>query len=304
VPHGARYLLRNGRGAALGEGQSLVACEWLAVSDTGDQGAEARIFHAAPLEREQIEALFGEQIEPIDEVRWNAGAGRVEATRRHRLGALVLSEAPLPNPDPDALTTALLEGVRSTALRALPWGKSTRQLQQRLQFMHHADPDTWPDVGDERLLAALPEWLGPFVRGMRRLDELARLDLHDVLWTHAGWQLRPVLDELAPTHLEVPSGSRIPLDYTDPGAPALAVRLQEVFGWRETPRIGGGRVPVTMRLLSPAQRPVQVTTDLASFWRDGYFEVRKELRGRYPKHYWPEDPLVAEPTRRARPKGG
>ena len=151
-------------------------------------------------------------------------------------------------------------------------------------------------------MGSLSDWLAPFVAGIRRLDDLTRLDLARILWTRVGWQLRPALDELAPTHLEVPSGSRIPVDYSDPEAPALAVRLQEVFGWTETPRIGGGRLPVTLRLLSPARRPVQITTDLASFWRDTYFEVKKELKGRYPKHYWPDDPLTAEATRRVRPR--
>jgi len=299
---GARYLLRNGRGAALPEGQSLAAHDWIVVSDVADRGAEARIFQAAPIAPGRVEELFAEQIVEIDAVSWNEGAARVEATRRRCLGALVLAEAPMHDPAPGRIAAALLDGVRAAGLRVLPWNKKTRQLRQRLQFMHAADPETWTDVGDEALLARLPDWLGPFVGGKRRLDELAGIDLVDVLWTLVGWQHRATLDELAPTHLEVPSGSRIPLDYGDPEAPALAVRLQEVFGWNDTPRIGGGRVPVTLRLLSPAQRPVQVTTDLASFWRNTYFEVKKELKGRYPKHYWPDDPLTAQPTRRVRPK--
>ena len=301
-PHGARYLLRNGRGAALAEGQGLATQEWIVVADVSDHGAEARIFQAAPIEATCVEELFGAQIEETEAVLWNPATARVEALRQRRLGALVLAEAPLQNPAPAPVAAALLDGVRAQGLGVLPWNKKTRQLRQRLQFMHQADPDTWPDVGDDALIASLAEWLGPFVNGMRRLDDLSRLDLVEILWTHAGWQLQPTLDELAPTHLEVPSGSRIPLDYSDAAAPALAVRLQEVFGWTATPRIGGGRVPVALRLLSPAQRPVQVTTDLASFWRDTYFEVKKELKGRYPKHYWPDDPLTAVPTRRVRPK--
>ncbi len=305
-PHGAghrgRYLLRNGRGAALAEGQSLAAHAWIVASDVGGHGREARIHQAAPIGRGEVEELFARQIEEIDAVRWNAETARVEATRERRLGALVLSRAPLPEPEAERVAEALLDGVRAAGLRALPWSQKTRQLHGRLRFMHRADPETWPDVGDAALMASLSDWLAPFVTGMSRLDDLARLDLVEVLWTHVGWRLRPTLDELAPTHLEVPSGSRIPLDYSDPEAPALAVRLQEVFGWTETPRIGGGRVPVTLRLLSPARRPVQVTTDLASFWRDTYFEVKKELKGRYPKHYWPEDPLTARATRRVRPK--
>jgi ATP-dependent helicase HrpB len=302
APRGARYLLRNGRGAALAEGQSLAACAWIVVSDVGDRGREARIYQAAPIEPRQIEELFASQVEEVDDVRWNSAPARVEATRDRRLGALVLARAPLREPDADRVAEALLDGVRSLGLRALPWSKVTRQLHQRLRFAHAVDPETWPDVGERPLMATLADWLGPFVGGMRGLSDLARLDLAQLLWTRVGWQRQPALDELAPTHLEVPSGSRLPVDYSDAAAPALAVRLQEVFGWRETPRIGGGRVPVTLRLLSPAQRPVQVTTDLASFWRDAYFAVKKELKGRYPKHYWPDDPLTAEATRRVRPR--
>jgi ATP-dependent helicase HrpB len=301
-PHAARYLLRNGRGAALAQGQSLAACAWVVVSDVGDRGREAHIYQAAPIGPKQVEELFGAQVEEVDDVWWNAEAARVEATRQRCLDALVLAQAPLREPDADLVVEAFLDGVRTIGLRALPWNKVTRQLHQRLQFVHGVDPMTWPDVGDETLTASLSDWLAPFVTGMRRLDDLARLDLVQVLWTHVGWQLRPTLDELAPTHFEVPSGSRIPVDYSDAQAPALVIRLQEVFGWTETPRIGGDRVPVTLHLLSPAQRPVQITTDLASFWRDTYFEVKKELKGRYPKHYWPDDPLTAEATRRVRPK--
>jgi len=302
APHpGTRYLLRNGRGAELAHGESLTRHEWIVASDLGDRGRDARIYQAAPLELPHIEALFAAQIEDVDEVVWSTETERVEATRKRQLGALNLAEAPLRDADAALVAGALLEGIRSTGLRVLPWNKKTRQLHERLRFMHHAEPDTWPDVAEETLRDTLSAWLSPFVQGMRRLDDLSRLDLTDILWTHVGWQHREQLEATAPTHLEVPSGSRIPLDYADPQAPALAVRLQEVFGWLETPRIGGGRVPVTLQLLSPAQRPVQVTTDLASFWNTTYFEVKKDLKGRYPKHYWPDDPLTATATRRVRP---
>ena len=241
------------------------------MSEVADQGREARIHQAAPIEPERLEELFAEQIEQIDHVRWNARAARVEATRERRLDALVLAQGPLREPPADLVVEALLDGLRAAGLRALPWSKGSRRLHERLRFAHAVDPQTWPDVGDEALMASLSDWLAPFIPGMRRLDDLARLDLVEVLWTHVGWQLRPTLDELAPSHLQVPSGSRIPIDYSDPGAPTLSVRLQEVFGWMDTPRIASGRVPVTLCLLSPARRPVQVTTDLASFWRDAYF---------------------------------
>jgi ATP-dependent helicase HrpB len=301
-PGGARYLLRNGRGALLDEAQSLAVSDWIVVSEVHDRSREALIRQAAPIQPDEVEDLFRDQIEERDVVRWNTEAARVEATRERLLDALVLASAPLREPPADRVAEALLDGVRATGLRSLPWSKTARQLQARLRFMHEAEPEGWPDVGDHTLMASLGEWLAPQVAGMRRLEELQKLDLVQLLWAHVGWQLQPTLDVLAPTHLQVPSGSRLPIDYSDPETPILAVRLQEVFGWTETPRIADGRVPVTLQLLSPAQRPVQVTIDLASFWRRTYFDVKKELKGRYPKHYWPDDPLTAVATRRVRPR--
>ena len=196
----------------------------------------------------------------------------------------------------------LVEGIREMGLASLPWSKETGQLRQRIAFLHHLDPDRWPDTGEVALLDSLAEWLGPFLAGLRSRDDLRRVELAQALLTLVGWDRTKELDDLAPTHCEVPSGSRVRLDYSDPQAPVLAVRLQEVFGLTETPRVAGGAVPLTLHLLSPAQRPVQVTRDLASFWKDAYFDVRKDMRGRYPKHYWPEDPLEAQATRRTRPR--
>ncbi|HEX8670396.1 MAG TPA: ATP-dependent helicase C-terminal domain-containing protein, partial [Longimicrobium sp.] len=208
-------------------------------------------------------------------------------------------ESPRADADPERITAALLDGVRERGLGALPWSKSARQLQERLVFLRRADA-SWPDASDAGLLAGLEEWLAPHLHGVISLAQLARLDLAAILESMLPWDRRRRLDEQAPTHVEVPSGSRIAVDYSDPEAPVLAVRLQEVFGWTETPRIAG--VPLTLHLLSPAHRPVQVTRDLASFWRTTYFDVKKDLKGRYPKHYWPDDPLAATPTRRARPR--
>ncbi len=297
-----RFLLRNGRGAQFTEPQPLEGDDWLVAAEVEGRGREARIFRAASVTQEEIEEHFAGQIEEVEEVRWDDRAGRVVARRRRRLGALTLQEAPLRSPDPAALGRALLEGVRERGLHVLPWSKKTHQLRERLEFLGRHDPDAWPDASEDALEAALEEWLLPFLSGRKRLDDLKNVDLTQALLTRVGWDRRDALDRLAPTHLEVPSGSRIRIDYSDPGRPALAVRLQEVFGLTETPGIAGGKVALTMKLLSPAQRPVQVTQDLASFWRDAYFEVRKDMRGRYPKHYWPEDPLEAEPTRRTKPK--
>ncbi len=295
-----RYLLRNGRGAAFREAQSLEGAEWLVAAEVEGRGREARIFRAAPVDAAEIEEAFRDQIREVEEVRWDADAGRVRAFRRRKLGALVLSEAPLGDAAPHLVARGLVEGVRETGVARLPWSKETGQLKERLLFLHRWQGDPWPDTSDEALEETLEDWLLPFLSGMRALDDLKRVDLAEALLTGVPWETRARLDELAPTHLEVPSGSHVRIDYSDPDAPALAVKLQEVFGLTETPRIGGGRVPLTMKLLSPAQRPVQVTQDLASFWRDAYFEVRKDMRGRYPKHPWPEDPLEAEATRRTK----
>jgi ATP-dependent helicase HrpB len=192
--------------------------------------------------------------------------------------------------------------VAQRGVAALPWSDRARGVQARVEFLRRLEPDRWPDLSDDHLEATLRDWLAPHLHGLRRRDELQRLDLAQVLEAALGWQQRAELDEQAPTHLVAPSGSRIPVSYADPAAPVLAVRLQELFGLTETPRVARGRVPVTLHLLSPAHRPVQVTRDLANFWRTGYFEVRKELKGRYPKHHWPDDPLQAEPTRRAKPR--
>jgi ATP-dependent helicase HrpB len=218
------------------------------------------------------------------------------------LGALVLSDAPLRGADKETVRTALLEGLARQGVESLPWSDGARRLRERLAFLHRLD-GSWPDVSEATLQSTLPEWLAPYVDGIRRRDDLARVDLAGALLGRLDWKQRARLDELAPTHVEVPSGSRIAVDYSDAAAPVLAVRLQEVFGWTETPRIANGAVPLTLHLLSPAQRPVQVTRDLAGFWRTTYFEVKKDLKGRYPKHYWPDDPLHATPTRRVRPRG-
>ncbi|MBV9774215.1 MAG: ATP-dependent helicase HrpB, partial [Gemmatimonadetes bacterium] len=297
-----RFLLRNGRGAVLAGAQALGEAPYLVAAELAGHGRESRVFLAAPVGLDEIRAHFAEQVETEEGVAWDEEARAVRARRRERLGALTLREAALPDPDPEAVAAALLAGIAAEGVEALPWSRAARQLQERLVFLHRIDA-SWPDASDAALLATLPKWLGPHLYGMRRLDEVQRVDLSEALLAPLPWDRRAALDELAPTHLVVPSGSRIPIDYSDPQAPVLAVRLQEVFGLTETPRIARGAVPLTLHLLSPAHRPVQVTRDLASFWRGTYFEVKKDLKGRYPRHYWPDDPLQATPTHRARPRG-
>lgn len=297
-----RFVLRNGRGAALDEDQPLARADWMVAADLDGEGRESRVFLAAPLALEDLERHFGDQVTEDTTVGWDEASGAVRARRRRRLGALVLQDAPAEAED-EEIERALLEHIRARGAAALPWSKEAARLRERLAFLHRLEPDDWPDVSDEALTAALEEWLAPFLRGVRSRQDLERVDLQAALLARMDWERRRALDRLAPTHVDVPSGSRIPIDYSDPDAPVLAVRLQEMFGLADTPRIGGGRVPLTLHLLSPAHRPVQVTRDLASFWRDAYFEVRKDLKGRYPKHHWPDDPMAATPTRRAKRRG-
>jgi ATP-dependent helicase HrpB len=296
-----RYLLRNGLGATLDDSGALTGSAFLTVADVDGRLPYSRIYLAAPVDLSDIERLFGDQIVREDVVEWDAVPGSVTARRRARLGAIVLRDAPLRAPDDEAVAKTLLSAIERGDGLALRWSDSARRLRERLAFLHRLD-SAWPDPGEAALASSMRDWLLPRLIGLRRRSEVEQLDLAAVLLDALTWEQRRALDRLAPTHIAVPSGSSVQVDYTDPDAPVLAVRLQEMFGLDETPRIAGGAVPLTLHLLSPARRPVQVTRDLAGFWRSSYFEVRKELRGRYPKHEWPEDPLSAAPTRRTKPR--
>jgi ATP-dependent helicase HrpB len=289
-----RFLLRNGRGAVLSASQPLARANWLVAIELDDTGSESRIRLAAPLEARHLDELFLGQVTESEEIVWSPDAG-LSARKVRRLGAILLDERPIQEPDPERVRTALREGVRRVGLGALSWSADAVQLRARLRFLHGLDP-SWPDVSDESLLETLDAWLGKALSAVRKGD-VSRIDPAESLRAMLDWRQRQDLDVLAPERIEVPAGSRIAVDYSNPAAPVLAVRLQEVFGWTETPRIGRGRVPLTLHLLSPAHRPVQVTRDLPGFWKSGYFEVRKELRARYPRHSWPEDPLTAPAVR-------
>lgn len=292
-----RYLLRNGRGAIVEPGYNLAGEPYLVAAALDGRGRESRVFMGAAVSEAELREHFGEQIRHTQQVELRGDKAR--AVGREQLGAIVLRESRLAQPDPQALTNALLDAVRERGLDALSWTDDARGFQQRVTFMHSLD-DVWPDLSEATLMATLDDWLAPMLAGVTALQQV---DVLAALQNRLPWELRRQLDQLAPTHLHVPTGSHIRIDYGDAAAPSVAVRLQEVFGMTETPRIGGQRVPITMQLLSPARRPVQVTRDLASFWERGYFEVKKELKGRYPRHYWPDDPLVAEPTRGVKRRG-
>jgi ATP-dependent helicase HrpB len=232
-------------------------------------------------------------------VQWDDRNACVQARAQHRIGELVIDDAPLADVDPDAVTDALLQGIRLRGLSCLPWTDAARALQSRMQFMHAHVDNSWPEVSDEALLATLDSWLRPYLSNMSRLSHLQRLDLHGLLLGQLAWEQQRQLDQQLPTHITVPSGSRIRLDYSQ-CPPVLAVRLQEMFGLADTPRIANGKIAVLLHLLSPAQRPVQITQDLAGFWQSSYHEVKKDLKGRYPKHHWPDNPMQAEATARAK----
>jgi ATP-dependent helicase HrpB len=262
-----------------------------------DSMQQSRVALAAPITKAEILKHFSTQLEKTEEVVWDATLGRIIARQITKLGALILEESPLQKPNPDLVAEVLLQALKEKGIDQLPWSAEAQLTRQRLAFLHTLEPDRWPNLSEDALAATLEDWLLPHLVGLRSLEQVARLDFNQILLANLAWEKRQEMERLAPTHLEVPSGSRIALDYSNKDTPVLAVRLQEIFGLLETPRIGGGKVPLLVHLLSPASRPVQVTRDLQSFWQTGYFEVRKDLRGRYPKHHWPEDPLSAPPTR-------
>jgi ATP-dependent helicase HrpB len=277
--------------------------EMIVAAEIGGHGRNARVFLAVPIARSDVETHFASQIETKTSADYDVASGAVRPKQVRRLGAIVLGEREVGELPPAGMIAVLRDAVRHHGTAILPWTDHAIRLRQRLAFLHRLDPDSWPDVSDDALREALDSWLLPRIADATRGDALRHVDVAEALHGIAGWHRRADIDRLAPTHIEVPSGSRIAIDYSDPAAPVLAVRLQEMFGAADTPRIADGGMALTLHLLSPARRPVQVTRDLASFWRTTYFDVRKDLRGRYPKHAWPENPLEAQATRRARPRG-
>ncbi|WAJ36837.1 ATP-dependent helicase HrpB [Pseudomonas sp. GOM7] len=305
---GADYRLANGRAAQFAEADALMKHEWLVVADLGSrQGQrEERIYLAADLDPALFEGELAEQVATLEVLDWDEREGVLRAERQRKVGELVLERQALAALDDEARGRALVGLVRRKGLELLPWTPELRQWQARVALLRELDvqqqgQSDWPDLSDTALLASLEQWLTPFLSKVNRLSHFAGLDLPSILQTLLPWPLPQRLDELAPRTLSVPSGSRIAIDYTE-HPPVLAVRLQELFGLAATPRIAGGRLGLKLHLLSPARRPVQVTQDLASFWANTYIEVKKDLKGRYPKHYWPDDPLIAEPTARAKPR--
>jgi ATP-dependent helicase HrpB len=292
---GSRYRLAGGRTARLPEGDPLLHEPWLAIAQLDAGKGEGRIFLAAPLDPADVLGLARRQ----EVVGWDAQKGELVARSQLQLGDIVVESKPLASVAEEERIRILCEAVAQEGERLLPFSEEVQQWQARVLSLRHWRPtEDWPEVSTERLLATAADWLAPYLAGVRRRDDFKRLDLLQILQASLPWEQQQTLARLAPLALEVPTGSQIRLEYRPDGsAPILAVRLQEVFGLLETPRINEGRTPVLMHLLSPGYRPVQVTQDLHSFWQNGYAEVRKEIRGRYPKHHWPEDPWTAEAVR-------
>ncbi len=296
------FLMANGRAAAAEAHDALVGEPLLAIGEIAGRAASARILLAAPLSLAEIEAVAGASIETADELAFDRASASLRARRRRRLGALVLAEQTLSIAADGTAALELARGVLSLGLARLPWTARLRQWRDRVMFLRRAEGELWLDLSDEAL-AADPRWLTPFLLGKTRLDEIGADDLAKALGAAFPWDLARRLDDEAPTHFRAPTGTQAPINYQAEGGPAIGLRVQELFGLKEHPSLAGGRIPLTLALLSPAHRPIQITRDLPGFWRGSWAAVRADLRGRYPRHFWPEDPAAAAPTARAKPRG-
>jgi ATP-dependent helicase HrpB len=297
------YLMANGRGAVLEPHDRLAREPYLAIAEIAGSAASARILAAAAIGPDEIEAVIGSDIEQREEIAFDRQARALRARAVRRYGALVLTDRPLPVPATDEAARILASGLAALGIAALPFSRALAQWRERVMFLRHAEGDEWPDLSDEALAATVEDWLAPHLVGRSGLGEIGPDLLSEALRSLVPWNLQRRLDAEAPTHLEVPTGSQIPIDYAAQEGPVLAVRVQELFGLDRHPVIAGGRVPLILHLLSPAHRPIQITRDLPGFWRGSWAAVRADMRGQYPKHPWPEDPLSAPPTRRAKPRG-
>jgi ATP-dependent helicase HrpB len=297
------FLLANGRGGIIDPASPLAREPFLTVAELTGAAAASRIVLAAPVTLDEIEGRFSGEIEDRDAVVFDAGSASLRARRSRRLGAIVLAEQIKPvAPDADS-AKLLAEGVAGLGIGKLPWSKAQLQLRDRVSFLRKAEGDEWPDLLDAALARTAAEWLAPFLTDKTSLAQIGGDDLAAALDTLIPWAMRKRLDAEAPTHFTAPTGSAVPIDYEAEQGPTVSIRVQELFGLATHPAIAAGRVPLVIELLSPAHRPVQVTRDLPGFWRGSYADVKTEMRGRYPRHPWPDDPTSAPPTRRAKPRG-
>jgi ATP-dependent helicase HrpB len=297
------FVLANGRGAAVDRTSALARAPYIAVAELTGTAANGRILLAAPITQADIELRFADQIEIADEISFDRSAMALRARRKRTLHAINLSEAPMALQPSMETARVLADGLIASGLDRLPWSKPLKQWRDRVMFLRAAEGESWPDLSDDALAAQREAWLVPALHDKTSLKEFSSGDLSDALMTLLPWELRARLEREAPTHFEAPTGTMLAIDYEAEQGPTIAVRLQELFGLNTHPSIAKGAVPLVLELLSPAHRPVQVTRDLPGFWRGSYAAVRSDLRGRYPRHPWPEDPASAMPTRRVKPRG-
>ncbi|MBR0691574.1 ATP-dependent helicase HrpB [Bradyrhizobium manausense] len=297
------FVLANGRGAAVEQTSSLARAPYIAIGEMTGTAASGRILLAAQITEDEIELHFAEHIETLDEISFDRGAMALRARRKRVLHAITLSEATLAVSPSEDTARIFADGLIAAGLDRLPWSKAAKQWRDRVMFLRKAEGDSWPDLSDDGLIARRDDWLVPALYDKIALKDISPGDLSDALMALLPWEMRARLDREAPTHFEAPTGSVLAIDYEAEQGPTIAVRLQELFGLNTHPSVAAGKVPLVLELLSPAQRPVQVTRDLPGFWRGSYAAVRSDLRGRYPRHPWPDDPASALPTRRAKPRG-
>ena len=297
------FLLANGCGANIDPASGLAREPFLAVAELAGTAAQSRILLAASITLNEIEERFADRIERREEITFDAASGSLRGRRSERLGAITLGERPFPVVPGSETARQFAEGIVRAGLGRLPWTKSLQQWRDRVMFLRHAEGHEWPDLSDEALAASVAEWLVPLLDGKTTLQSVSADELSAAVASLLPWTLKRRLDADAPTHFSAPSGSSVPIEYGAEEGPKLAIRVQELFGLDRHPSVAGGKVPLVVELLSPAQRPVQVTRDLPGFWRGSYAAVKAEMRGRYPRHPWPEDPLRAPATRRAKPRG-
>jgi len=296
------FALANGRGAMIDAASPLAREPYLAVAELAGSAAQGRILSAAPIALADMEARFAGRIEVRDEVTFDAASASLRGRSSRRLGGIVLSDRPMPITPDDASAQKLADGIAAIGVARLPWTKALQQWRDRVLFLRLSEGDEWPDLSDAALAKTTREWLAPALAGKTGLGELTPDEFDAALTNLLPWPLKRRLDAEALTHFEAPTGSRVPIDYETEGGPKISIRVQELFGLSRHPSIAGGKVPLLIELLSPAHRPVQMTRDLPGFWRGSYAAVRTDMRGRYPKHPWPEDPIAAPPTRRAKPR--
>jgi ATP-dependent helicase HrpB len=297
------FVLANGRGAAVDQTSALARAPTIAVAELTGTAASGRVLLAAPILQSDIELRFADQIEGADEITFDRSAMALRARRKRTLHAITLSEAPMALTPSGETARVLADGLTAVGLDKLPWSKPLKQWRGRVMFLRKAEGKPWPDLSDAALAAQRETWLVPALFDKTALKDISASDLSDALMGQLPWELRARLEREAPTHFEAPTGTKLPIDYDAEQGPTIAVRLQELFGLNTHPSVAKGAVPLVLELLSPAHRPVQVTRDLPGFWRGSYAAVRSDLRGRYPRHPWPEDPASAMPTRRVKPRG-